>query len=563
MGSYHCFGCGAGGDVFGFVMQIEGMPFVEAVERLADKYGVHLRREEGDTSGAPRDPNRRSRLVEANTVASEFYVEQLLSSPEAVAGRQFLDQRGFDKDAAERFTIGFAPRSGEAVLQHLKGRGFSDDEVVAAGLAATNNRGAYDRFRGRLLWPIRNLPGEVVGFGARRLFDDDRIEAKYLNTPETALYKKSQVLYGVDKARRAIAAGMQAVVVEGYTDVMACHEAGVETAVATCGTAFGEDHTKILRRLLADHDEFRGEVIFTFDGDEAGQRAAMKAFAGDQQFVAQTYVAVDPDGRDPCDIRMAEGDEGVRELVARRVPLYRFVLRNVVERYDLDRADQRVNALREAARLVASVRDKSKVNAFARELAGLVGLEVEEVHAEVSRAASRPAGTAPAQERRERTVADVREPRFADEREAMKAILQLPHLVGPAVADIDEHDFTHPWLSALWLAVVAQPLPTAPDSAWVSTVAERAGEQGARSAATALAVEPLRFRDEPRADDVAALLARLQELTTMRRIEQLKSKLQRTNPIEEAEQYNKLFGRLVALEQQRRSLRERALGGVL
>jgi DNA primase len=289
----------------------------------------------------------------------------------------------------------------------------------------------------------------------------------------------------------------------------------------------------------------------------------MKAFAGDQQFVAQTYVAVDPDGRDPCDIRMAEGDEGVRELVARRVPLYRFVLRNVVERYDLDRADQRVNALREAARLVASVRDKSKVNAFARELAGLVGLEVEEVHAEVSKAAARPAGPAPAQERRERTVADVREPRFADEREAMKAVLQVPHLVGSAAADIDEHDFTHPWLSALWLAVVAQPLPTSRDSSWVSAVAERAAEQGARSAATALAVEPLRFRDEPRADDVAALLARLQELTTMRRIEQLKSKLQRTNPIEEAEQYNRLFGQLVALEQQRRSLRERALGAVL
>jgi DNA primase len=563
MGSYHCFGCGAGGDVFRFVMEIEGMPFVEAVERLADKYGVQLRREESDTPGPRRDPNRRSRLVEANKVAAEFYVEQLLTTADAVAGRQFLDQRGFDKDAAARFTVGFAPRSGEALLRHLRGRGFSDDEVVAAGLAASNARGAYDRFRGRLLWPIRNLPGEVVGFGARRLFDDDRIEAKYLNTPETTLYKKSQVLYGVDKARRAIAGGMQAVVVEGYTDVMACHEAGVETAVATCGTAFGDDHAKILRRLLADHDEFRGEVIFTFDGDEAGQRAAMKAFAGDQQFQAQTYVAVDPDGRDPCDIRMAAGDEAVRELVARRVPLYRFVLRNVVDRYDLDRADQRVNALREAARLVASVRDRSKVDAFARELAGMVGLDVEEVRTEVRKAASRPTGATAEPARRESRVADVREPRFADEREAMKAVLQLPHLVGGAAADIDEHDFTHPWLAALWQAVAAAPLPASPDPGWLSTVIDRTTEQGARSAATALAVEPLRFRDDPDADDVAALLARLQELTTMRRVEQLKSRLQRTNPIEQAEDYNRLFGQLVALEQQRRALRERALGAVI
>jgi DNA primase len=557
IGSYHCFGCGAGGDVFRFVMEVEGMPFVEAVERLADKYGVHLRRDE--TESVPHDPNRRSRLVEANAAAAQFYVEQLLTSPDAVVGRQFLDERGFGKEAAERFTVGFAPRTGEALLAHLRGRGFKDAEIVAAGLAASNSRGAYDRFRGRLLWPIRNLPGEIVGFGARRLFDDDRIEAKYLNTPETALYKKSQVLYGVEKARRAIATGMQAVVVEGYTDVMACHEAGVETAVATCGTAFGEEHTKILRRLLADHDEFRGEVIFTFDGDEAGQRAAMKAFAGDQQFVAQTYVAVDPDGRDPCDIRMAAGDEGVRELVARRVPLYRFVLRNVVERYDLDRADQRVNALREAARLVASVRDKSKVDAFARELAGMVGLEVDEVRSEVRKVASRPVGAPADAPSRERRVADVREPRFADEREAMKAVLQLPHLAAEAIGDIDEHDFTHPWLTAL----VAEPLPQVPDPSWVSVVAERAGEQGARSAATALAVEPMRFRDAPDARDVAALLARLQELTIMRRIEQLKSRLQRTNPVEQLEDYNKLFGQLVALEQQRRTLRERALGAVL
>ena len=149
--------------------------------------------------------------------------------------------------------------------------------------------------------------GDVVGFGARRLFDDDRIEAKYLNTPETPIYKKSQLLYGVDLARKEIARSSQAVVVEGYTDVMACHLAGVTTAVATCGTAFGEDHTRILRRLLLDHDEFRGEVIFTFDGDAAGQKAALRAFEGDQQFVGQTYVAVEPDGRDPCDLRARRG----------------------------------------------------------------------------------------------------------------------------------------------------------------------------------------------------------------------------------------------------------------
>ena len=169
---------------------------------------------------------------------------------------------------------------------------------------AEGQRGHYDRFRGRLLWPIREVSGETIGFGARRIFDDDRIDAKYLNTPETSIYKKSHVLYGIDLARRDIAWASQAVVVEGYTDVMACHLAGVPTAVATCGTAFGEDHGRVLRRLLHDHEEFRGEVIFTFDGDEAGQKAALRAFGGDQQFVGQTYVAVEPDGLDPCDLRL-------------------------------------------------------------------------------------------------------------------------------------------------------------------------------------------------------------------------------------------------------------------
>ena len=187
-------------------------------------------------------------------------------------------------------------------------------------------RSPYDRFRGRLLWPIRDASGDTIGFGARRIFDDDRIDAKYLNTSETPIYKKSQVLYGIDLARREIGRSSQAVIVEGYSDVMACHLAGVGTAVATCGTAFGDDHAKVLRRFLNDHEEFRGEVIFTFDGDAAGQKAALRAFGGDQNFVSQTYVAVEPGGMDPCDLRIQQGDAAVRELVARRVPLYRFVL---------------------------------------------------------------------------------------------------------------------------------------------------------------------------------------------------------------------------------------------
>ena len=388
---FHCFGCGEGGDVIAFLMKVDGLTFTETVERLAEKVGVQLRREDGDDEPArPRGPAR-GRLIEAHKVAQEFYAEQLASA-DAVVARQFLHQRGFDQAAAEMFGVGFAPRDGEALTRHLRGRRFTDEESVAAGLVA-HGRSHYDRFRGRLVWPIREANGDTIGFGARRIFDDDRIEAKYLNTSETAIYKKSQVLYGIDLARSAMKDAQQAVVVEGYTDVMACHLAGVRTAVASCGTAFGTDHARVLRRFLGDHNETSGEVIFTFDGDSAGQKAAMKVLESDQVFASQTYVAVAPEGMDPCDLRIQEGDEAVRELVAKRQPLYRFALDNILNRHDLDRADGRVDALRDAAGLVASIRDRTKVEAFSRELAHMVGVDVDEVRTEVRRAASRPPRT--------------------------------------------------------------------------------------------------------------------------------------------------------------------------
>ena len=571
-GFYHCFGCQAGGDVINFLMQIDGLGFTEAVERLADKYGVRLRREEGDgpRDDRPRGPQR-SRLVEANRIAQEFYADQL-RSPEAQHARQFLLERGFDGSVAEHFGNGYAPRDGEALLRVLRQKGFRDEESVAAGLVAIG-RSAYDRFRGRLLWPIRDASGDTIGFGARRIHDDDKIEAKYLNTPETTLYKKSQVLYGIDLARREMGRSSQAVVVEGYTDVMACHLAGVGTAVATCGTAFGDDHARVLRRFLHDHEEFRGEVIFTFDGDAAGQKAALRAFDGDQNFVSQTYVAVEPSGLDPCDLRLKEGDAAVRELVARRVPLYRFVLGNVVGKYDLDRADGRVDAVREAARLVSSIRDKSKVDAFARELAGMVGVDIEQARAEVRRAAGRsrsdvrghqppqPPAAGLAEPIPRQQLPDLRDPRFAIERETLKLVIQHPAAVGHAARGIGDNDFTHPTYRAVWQLVAAEggPAAGAQDAGWASRLRHGATDPAVSSAISALGVEPLKAR-EPDPAYVAAHVYRLQELTAMRRIADLKSRLQRTNPVEHPTDYNRMFGELVALEQHRRTLRERAVG---
>jgi DNA primase len=530
--TFHCFGCGEGGDVISFLMKIDGLSFAETVERLADKYGVELKREEGDVrDDRPRGPGR-GKLIEAHRVAQDYYAEQLLT-PGAAPARQFLTERGFDASAAETFGLGFAPRDGDALFKHLRSRGFSQDELVTAGLVAIG-RSAYDRFRGRLLWPIREASGETIGFGARRIFEDDRIEAKYLNTPETPIYKKSTVLYGIDLARRNMARSAQAVVVEGYTDVMACHLSGVGTAVASCGTAFGDDHAKVLRRFMADHEEFRGEVIFTFVGDAAGQAAALKAFQGDQNFVSQTYVAVEPDGLDPCDLRIKKGDAAVRELVARRVPLYRFVLTNVVAKYDLDRADGRVDALRESARLVSSIRDRSKVDAFAREIASMVGVDVEEARAEVRRASSRrpsrPGGP-PVEEERfaerpsRQELPSLRDPRFAIERETLKVVLQHPMVIGRTTSDVGPEDFIHPTYRAVWETIAAGggPAAGAGDASWSGRLRDAATDPAVASAISELSVEPLPTAKAPTADYVLQYVVRLLELTTLRRIEQVKS----------------------------------------
>ncbi|CAN7336317.1 DNA primase [Terrabacter sp. LjRoot27] len=386
VGAWHCFGCGEGGDVISFIQKVDHLSFSEAVERLAQKLGMELRYENGDR---PREEGlgRRSRLVEAHRVAEEYYTELLLGSQGARQARDFLRARDFNSEHVKQFGIGFAPRGGEDLVRHLRAKGFTDDELVTGGIAGRGARGLYDRFRGRLVWPIRDITGDTVGFGARRIFDDDRIEAKYLNTSETPIYKKSTVLYGLDLAKKKISQGRQAVVVEGYTDVMACHLAGVETAVATCGTAFGADHIKTLRRLMRDEAGLApAKVIFTFDGDAAGQKAAMRAFADDEKWTSQSFVAVEKSGKDPCELRQAGGDPAVQALIEDAVPMFEFAVRTTIKRFDVATAEGRIQAVRAVAPIIASIRDQSLRPEYTREVSGMLGLDVEQVATEVSRA---------------------------------------------------------------------------------------------------------------------------------------------------------------------------------
>jgi DNA primase len=574
-GYWYCFGaCAEGGDVIDFMRKIDNLTFVEAVERLADRVGIQLRY--ADDVGDRPEPGARVRIAEALRLAAEFFAEQL-AVPEAVVARQFLNERGFDREAAERFRVGFAPRDGHVLQQHLRGRGFRDVELVSAGLARESG---WDFFQGRLIWPIRDLGRQVMGFGARRLFDDDRMPAKYINTPETLLYKKSQVLYGLDLARTSISKKSQAVVVEGYTDVMAAHLSGVDTAVASCGTAFGDDHARLLRRLMGDHDAFHGEVIFTFDGDEAGQAAALKVFAGDQNFVTQTYVAIEPTGLDPCDLRLRRGEAAVRELVARRVPLYRFVMTNVLKQHDLDRADGRVAALRAAAPLVASIRDSALVSGYARELAGLLGMDIEEVRAEVMRAAAK-SGRRPATGRPttidSRAVAESEarlalpllpspnDRLLATERQTAKLLIQNPGLFPDAWDGLTTSDFTHSAYAAVFAAVEKAGAELGgtrltSNTDWVHRVSEACEADEIRSLVASLAVEPLPVHGEVTARYVIANSAELQTLSAMRAITTLKSRLQRTNPVEQQHKYNQMFSELVVLEARRKALHTRSIG---
>lgn len=571
-GMFHCFGCGVGGDVIKFVMSIEHLGFVESVERLAARVGIQLTYTGGGTK-VQRDRGTRTRLTEAHRAAQEFYAQQL-RTPEAEPAREFLKERGFDQACAERFGCGFAPGGWDQLTRHLLGKGFEASELYQAQLARESKQGKpIDRFRRRLLWPIKELGGDVVGFGARRIFDDDPIEAKYLNTSESPIYKKAQVLFGIDLAKREIARRHQVVVVEGYTDVMAMHAAGVPTAVASSGTAFGNDHMAVLRRLMMDDDTFRGEVIFTFDGDESGQKAALKAFEGDQEFAGQTYIAVAPDDMDPCDLRLRHGDAAVRDLVARRIPLFEFAIRSLLRSYDLDSVDGQVAALQRTVPLVAQIKDAAKRDGYAVKLAFWTGWHDESMVVKRVRETSGGGGgrTRTRQRRSGSDGADdhiphpdPRDPNLRAQREVLKAALQEPALAGPSYDALPDDAFTHQAYAAVHRAVLEAGASASglAGPALVEAAVAAAPEGTARTVLSELAVEPLHAKEEVDADYVETELAVLQAALVGRQVAELKSKLQRVSPTEEAEEYRALFGDLVALEQYRKSLREQAVGGM-
>ena len=613
LGYWHCFGCGEGGDVITFIEKIHHLGFAEAVEYLADRTGVQLRYEEGGAVRRGVEPGTRQRLMDANRLAEAWFREQL-ATPEAQPGRDFLTSRGFDRHAAAHFGVGYAPAGWDNLARYLRGSGYTEAELVDSGLCSRggqDGRRVYDRFRGRLIWPIRDVTGATVGFGARKLSEEDQ-GPKYLNTPETPVFHKSQVLYGLDLAKREVARSHRIVVVEGYTDVMAAHLSGVTTAVATCGTAFGADHVRVVRRLLGDVDdpaagvvtgqgrEARGgEVIFTFDGDAAGQKAALRAYAEDQRFATQTFVAVDPGGLDPCDLRMKEGDSGIPRLLSRRVPLFEFVIRTSLSHLDLDTSEGRVRGLRSAAPVVAGIRDRALKREYTRRLAGWLGLPDAEVHAAVQAAGRRGAqpsaargGQWPADETAGpdaaapvRGLPPVTDPVEQLEREALAVIIQFPVAAHQAGADeLGADSFGQLTHRAVYEAVAAAGGTGEVPGLVQQAVAAGMGEQEAQrratlrwlqqvrdgaiglveAAITELAVAPLplpTIRGRGTEVDASGLeryakgvLDSLAVMGINRRLVEMRSRHRRMSPQEEG--YRELFSEIAALEQRRMHIRQ-------
>jgi DNA primase len=564
VGFYHCFGCGESGDVYSFLQKMDHVSFSEAVERLAGRVGIELHYEDG--AGAAPDHGNRARLLAANQAAADFFVEKL-GSPGADVGRRFLGERGFDPLAAERFGVGFAPRSWDELTKHLRSKGFSTEELTVAGLVSAGDRGVYDRFRGRLVWPIRDITGQTIGFGARKLLDDDK-GPKYLNTPETPVYHKAQVLYGLDLAKRDISRSHQVVVVEGYTDVMACHLAGVTTAVATCGTAFGVDHIKVLRRVLGD-DSGLGEVVFTFDPDAAGQKAAVRAFSEEQRFAAQTFVAVAPEGLDPCDLRLHRGDDAVRRLIDSKKPMFEFMIRQLLSQYNLDTVEGRVAALRAAAPVVSDIRDAALRPGYTRELSRLLGVDLADVqkavHAAQSR--SRTASGSDGQRRhgeiteqapREHPFSLVElpsDPTTRLERDGVMAMLQHPGLIGIELLQrATQTAFSNQTLAVVRDGIAAS-VTHAESADWLDTVIAEV-PQPLSNLVQQLAVAPLPERTEREITRyVRDITVALIDRDLLRLKAELLGRLQRTDPANR-EVYTVLQRELVRVEAERRSLRD-------
>jgi len=462
---FHCFGCGASGDIYDFLQRIEGMDFPEAVETLARRSGFPLRYEQL-TTRERRAIGERSRLLAVSHLARDHFVRRLLGE-EGVAARDYLKGRGFGRGEADVFQLGFAPEAWDDLSRALVADGVDPDDLIAIGVSVRNDRGGLrDRFRGRVIFPIHDPGGDVIGFGGRVLpgIDFGDFEPpKYLNSPETPLYRKSRVLYGVPQARSEIVAKDQVLICEGYTDVIALHQAGFANAVATCGTAVGVEHLRALAR-------YTRRVVLAFDADRAGIQAAERAWEAVRELTSAGTTALElsvlplPDGRDPADLVRDVGTEGLREAVAGARPVVPFLIASRLDQSDLTSEQGRVAALREALTVLGREPDPELRRGWARsEIARPLGLAYDLVVASAARqgiALDVVEGVAATRSARpvRKDSAPPPDPAVTDarlERSVLRIVLQDAVLLPEAAASLSAASFRHPSAAAVWRAIAA------------------------------------------------------------------------------------------------------------
>lgn len=517
-GLYHCFGCQKGGDVFTFLSETQGLDFHEAVEELARRAGIQLQSD----PGADRRRGRRNALHEAVRRAIEVYHRRLKTGPDAGPARAYLRSRGYDADVVDEYRIGYAPEQWDVLTKELRAAGIDEKKMIDAGLARRGPRGGvYDYFRGRVMFPIHDLRGEPVGFGGRILSGEG---AKYVNSPDSLIYNKSRLLYGLDRARPAIARSGRSVVVEGYTDVIALHRSGVPEAVATCGTALTDEHFDLLRR-------FAERVVLAFDADDAGTDAARRTseLEAPVRLDLDMRVAVMPDGGDPADIVQEGRVAEVREAIDKARPLLQFRLERDTAAHDLGEPEGRARALHSAAAQVARVSDTITRREYERFVSRLIGVDLQAVSDAV---AARLRGGVSGRRGTRRTPAG---PRRRLEWDMVRLMIANP----PGSHELTPELFAEPDLRA---AAVALAEVRGPEGTEIDVAA--LGDSDDKAFLVEVAVE-----GPP--DDIEGLVAKAKSMRLEAEIDRLEAVVAATDP--EDEGYSHAFERLIALQREKRS----------
>jgi DNA primase len=531
---FYCFGCGKGGDAITFLRELEHLSYVEAVERLAQQAGVTLRYE-GDSPAERRAAARRGALIKANEQAAELYSQMLLEGKEAADARTYLTARGISAESLRAFGIGYAPGYPDFLLRRLsQARDLSPEILLEAGLAARGDDGSVrDRFRGRITFPIHDLQGRCIAFGARILPTDARAgeQAKYLNSAETPIYRKNEVLYNLHRARSTISRSGEVFVVEGYTDVIGLSQAGVENVVATCGTALGEAHFRLFSR-------FAERAVLSFDSDEAGARAAERAFKFVEQFPVQAVVMIMPEGLDPADFVAKHGADAVRAAATHSRPLVEYMVRRIVERHELGTIEGQSAAVAEVLPILEGLTDPVRRGEYGHLLAELAGVSESSVMQSLDALlrghppeVAKAIGRTSAQDR--------------VEREMLKLLVRDPDVFGDLADKLSEDHFRSTSNRRAFVALSEA-------EGDVGVLVGGADEKLA-AAISALAVEPL--DGDPTPEYARSVWGRLQEFLLRGRSDALRSRLQKLNPTTD-DGYEELFRELVAVDGDLRRLRQ-------